>query len=118
MFRKLLYAASASLALGGCDYLGDAEAAETPAAVFEPIIPQREADPEAFHSNIQSAMEEVPPELRPQFQLLFACEIRKNNQRPNPQPVDAKYLRALTEYLKQNPTAGSYCRQQSYSQGA
>lgn len=109
MLRKLLCAASAVFVLGACSQSAEPEASEEPAALETPMS-QREADPEAFHNSIQAAMEEVPSDMQARFQILFACEVRKNNQRPNPYPVDAQYIRALTQYLKDNPTAGNSCR--------
>ncbi len=110
MLRQLLCAASAVLATSACTASSEEASTEQPPAIELPQS-QRDIDPEAFHNSIQAAMEEVPDDLRPHFQVLFACEVRKNNQRAEPGPIDAAYIRALTEYLKQNPTAGNSCQQ-------
>src|SRR3546814_9566800 len=64
----------------------------------------KEIDPEAYHSNIESAMAEIPKTEMANFQKVFLCEMKKNNQSPNPRPIDAGYVRALAAHIKANPT--------------
>lgn len=106
MLHKLLLVASAALVLANC--AGSEEPAEQ-APMEEPaeVQTQEDIDPEAYHNNIQAAMGEIPSSIRTDFQKLFTCEVRRNNERDNPKPVNAEYIRALTEYLKTNPAAAA-----------
>lgn len=108
MFRTLLLAAAAGLALASCDSAEKA-AVNSPAEQPPVVQSQKDIDPEAYHNNIQSAIAEIPSSIREDFQKLFICEVRRNNQKPNPKPVDAAYIRALADYLKSNPGAASSC---------
>lgn len=107
--RQLFAVAIVTTMLAACS---GADTKQQPTAIVKskahaPTL--READPEAFHKSIGAAMAEIPQAQRQQFQKLFICEVRKNNQTNRPRPVDADYVRELTEYLKANPTAGDTC---------
>jgi nitrous oxide reductase accessory protein NosL len=108
MNRKLLMAVAATLALAAC---GSSESTTEVAPKAEPKAQKtlKEVDPEAYHSNIESAFAEVPPEQFQQFQKLFLCEMKRNNALPQPKPVNAEYVRILWAHLKANPSAGDTC---------
>ena len=108
MHRKLLVAVVATLVLAGCS---DGKPAEPIAAKQEiaKVKTMKETDPEAYHSNIESAMAEIPKTEMANFQKVFLCEMKKNNQSPNPRPIDASYVRALAAHIKANPGAGQNC---------
>lgn len=108
MHRKLLIAVAATLVLAGCS---DGETVEPVAAKQEiaKVKTMKEIDPEAYHSNIESAMAEIPKSEMASFQKVFLCEMKKNNQSPNPRPIDASYIRALAAHIKANPGASQNC---------
>jgi uncharacterized protein YcfL len=108
MHRKLLHAVAASLVLTGCS---SGETAEPDATAQVRAQPKtlKETDPEAYHSNVESAMKEIAQSDMQNFQRVFICEMKKNNASPNPKPIDADYIRALAEHVKNNPTAGQHC---------
>lgn len=107
MHRKLLTAVAATLVLAGC---GDKpEEQSAPKQQVAKPKTMKEIDPEAYHSNIESAMSEISPEEMANFQKVFLCEMKKNNLSPNPRPIDANYVRALAAHVKANPTVGQQC---------
>lgn len=108
MHRKLLIAVAATLVLAACSE-PDAAAPVVPKQEVAKAKTLKEIDPEAYHSNIESAMSEISPEQMANFQKVFICEMKKNNQSPNPKPIDAKYIRDLAAHVKTNPTAGQTC---------
>ena len=108
MHRTLLSAVAATLVLAGCSSGKPAEPSAPKQAVAK-IKTMKEVDPEAYHSNIESAMAEIAPADMANFQKVFLCEMKKNNQAPNPKPIDAGYVRALAAHVKANPTAGENC---------
>lgn len=105
-----LACAAALLALGGC---GSNKPSEQPSAsaTAEPPKPKplSEVDPEAYHDNLESAMREIPPALRPDFQKLLACEVARQKSTGEVQPLNAKLVRELTSRLKSDPNAATSC---------
>lgn len=108
MNRTLLVAVAAALSLAGCQ---EANKPVAPVKKEEPApqLTLQQADPQAYHESVGGAMSEIPTDLRPRFQQIFICEMKKNNKSPNPKPVTAEYIRELTAYIKANPDAVDTC---------
>lgn len=116
----ILGLAATSLALSACgssDVTENASTAvveantqQTAAAAVKPKTEaQRKAELKQFQDSIEAAMADIPPQHREQFQKLFSCEIKKNQQRTPPKDIDAQTIRALTAQLQQDPHAGDTC---------
>src|SRR3546814_7127290 len=104
MQRKLLIAVAATLVLVGCSDSKPAEPTPGKPEVAK-VKTMKEIDPEAYHSNIESAMAEIPQTDMANFQQVFLCEMTKNNQSPTPRPIAAVYVLALSAHIKSNPTS-------------
>src|SRR3546814_8371679 len=104
MQRKLRIAVAATRGLVGCSDSKPAEPTPGKQEVAK-VKTMKEIDPEAYHSNIESAMAEIPKTEMANFQKVFLCEMKKNNQSPNPQPIDAGNVRAPEAHIQDNQTA-------------
>lgn len=85
---------------------GTPSASETPEPYSPPAAPVDEAEIKAFTESFEAAMQEVPPELRGDFQKYFTCEIEKNSALPVEEQVqfDAASVREMTAKLKADPS--------------
>lgn len=69
--------------------------------------PLSERDPVAYKNNVESAMQEIPQAMRPDFQKLLTCTIKKEAAAKQSTPLTAQKVRDLTAQLKADPTAAT-----------
>ena len=86
-----------SLGLSACGLFSDDDkqnqtASAAPKAVQTPLSPK---EVETLKVDINTAMSEIPPELRNDFQSFFACEVKRDKS-----PVTGQRIRSMTAALK------------------
>lgn len=102
---RFLLVSAIALSLAGCNFLGGETASEpakveqtkaapkaAPTAVPTPLT---EAEVTVIREGIIKAMDEVPPELRNDFQKAFSCDAAKDAS-----PMTPDRIRAITARLK------------------
>lgn len=102
---RFLLVSALALSLAGCNLLGGEAASEpvkteqaktkpkpTPTALATPLT---EAEVAVIRDGITKAMDEVPPELRNDFQKAFTCDAAKDSS-----AMTAERIRAITARLK------------------
>lgn len=99
-YARILLASATALSLAGCDMLGSEPAAEPAKVEAEPspapqATPLTEAEVAVIRDGIEDAMNEVPPELRNDFQKAFSCDAARD-----PSAMTAERIRKITARLK------------------
>lgn len=109
MKSHALAAAAMLLALSGCGS-SEPEPPVPPVVEAPKVKPLKEIDPAAYQQSVEAALAEMPRELRGEFQKLLVCAISQNKEAGIRRPLDAQFVRQLTQQLRGDPTAGSRCQ--------
>lgn len=101
--------------LGGCGGRDKAQAPTERVRVERPK-PLSVRDPQAFHDNVGSAMAEVPPASRPDFQRALTCTLSTAAQSGSPRALDAALVREINARIRAGASPEEFCQQPQQAQ--